>query len=299
MISAVQKKHAILGLVLVSVIWGLTFPLIRGAMESLDAISFVTFRFGIAAVLMFFWVYWRRSSQMWQIASVKWGLILGSLSGLHYLFQTKGLELIPSGRAAFITGTNVIMVPMIAAILRIYPVKGVDFLAAFLACVGLLLMTEAHFLGLSVGDYWVLACAFDYAIYLLVLSYVLRHQKVDALLLAFWQIVGVLLLSTLVYVWVAPPMLSLTQPVIIALGFCAVFATVGTFSIQTYCQKYISAQKAALIFSLEPVFAAFFGFILLAEILSFWNAVGAFVILIATVLPDVYRVRKKKRLDVS
>jgi drug/metabolite transporter (DMT)-like permease len=155
--------------------------------------------------------------------------------------------------------------------------------AALLATLGLYLMTAAEGLrwGFSRGDFWILLCALSYAIYILVLQRVLRHRPHEVSL-AFTQIVGIALYAGIamgVTGSIRVPFSS--AAVITALLVCALLATVGTFWLQTRYQGRTSPQRVALIFSLEPVFAAFFAWWLLAETLSTRSMLGAGLILVA------------------
>ena len=255
-----SRLRADLALVLVAVFWGVTFPLIRGAMEELAPTQFVAWRFTLAALAFLPLVLASREARQSLPALIGPGLLLGVIAGLSYFTQTWGLQTVPAGRAAFITALNVVIVPLLAPLFRAGRPKALDFGAAVVATVGLYLMTvgeEGFGGGLVSGDFWVLVCATSYAVYLLVLQRVLVRAR-NAVGLAFTQIATIALLADLALGATGPVRIPLTPWVLSALIFCATLATVATFWLQARYQGQTTAQRAALIFALEPVFATAF-----------------------------------------
>ena len=149
-------------LVLVTLVWGLTFPILKVATQSLSGVEISALRFLLAAACMapFFW---RVPRHAWRD-----GVVLGALALLSYVGQAYGLQFISSNRSAFLTSLNVIMVPLIAWALGIRP-SGAVFLAALLACLGIGLMSfdgGSHFW----ADTATILCALAFAVYVLFLS---------------------------------------------------------------------------------------------------------------------------------
>lgn len=275
------RLRADLALVLVALFWGVTFPLIRGALEVLSPAQFVAWRFSLAtlAFLPLAMASTRARRGLREVAGA--GLLLGVISGLSYFAQTWGLQTVPAGRAAFITGTNVVIVPLLAPLFRAGRPGPIDFGAAFVATAGLYLMTvgeEGFGRGLGAGDLWILLCAVSYAVYLLVLQRVLARPR-DPVALAFTQIAAIALLADLALLATGPVRIPWSPWVLVALAFCATLATVATFWLQARYQGRTTAQRVALIFALEPVFATAFAWLLLGETLGRVGAVGAVVVL--------------------
>jgi drug/metabolite transporter (DMT)-like permease len=276
-----SRLRADLALVLVAVFWGVTFPLIRGAMEELAPTQFVAWRFTLAALAFLPLVLASRESRQSLPALIGPGLLLGTIAGISYFTQTWGLQTVPAGRAAFITALNVVIVPLLAPLFRAGRPKALDVGAALVATVGLYLMTvgeEGFGGGLVSGDFWVLVCATSYAVYLLVLQRVLVRAR-NAVGLAFTQIATIALLADLALGATGTVRIPMTPWVISALIFCATLATVATFWLQARYQGQTTAQRAALIFALEPVFATAFAWMLLGETMGPIGGVGAVLVL--------------------
>lgn len=283
-----MKPHhrADAALLLVTLSWGLTFPLIRSAVQELSPEHFLASRFSLAALAFVPLVVASRGARRGLWRAVAPGLGLGVLAWSSYYTQTLGLQTVPAGRAAFITGTSVILVPLMAPLFRSGRPSAMDLAAALLATVGMYLLTDPAGGGFSAGDGWILLCATTYAVYIHLLQKVLRRDHHDVSL-AFTQVVGIALCGMALLPAARGQAPVWSTGVLVAIVVCAVFATVGTFWLQTRFQGRTTPQRVALIFSMEPVFAAFFAYMLLGETMTAIGAAGAVVILIAVVGAEI------------
>lgn len=269
-------------MLLVTLFWGLTFPLIRSAVSTLEPLVFVALRFSLALLLFLPVVLFNRRARSGLRVALAPGLVLGVLAGGGYITQTLGLTSVGAGRAAFITGLSVILVPLLSPIFRAGRPKRIEILAALTATLGLFLLTDPRAGGITRGDLWVLACATIYAVYIHVLQIYLRARP-DSTALAFVQILGIGALAAAFLPLSHPGPLHFTKMAWVALLFTASFATIGTTWLQTNYQGRTTPQRTALIFSMEPVFATLFAYFLLGEVLSFLGLMGALLILVSVV----------------
>ena len=197
-----------------------------------------------------------------------------------YITLTVGVETIAAGRAAFVLSLNVILVPLFGLFLgRRLPPIAVG--AAALAIVGIGIMSWEGG-GLSLGDLWVFGGALSYAAYILLLeAATLRHPP---LVLSAIQLVFVAGVSV---IWAAPEIMA-QLPAIAAhwgqLLYLSLIVTAITTMTQAIAQRWVSADETALLYTLEPVFAAIFSFWLLGEHLGARGLVGAGLVLAAMVL---------------
>lgn len=261
-------------LIFVTVIWGSTFAIIKETIQTVPVSILLALRFSIAAFILI-WVKPERKTLVP-------GLVLGLLSFIGYATQTIGMLTTSASKAAFITGLSVILTPIVGAIwLRQWiPLRA--WLAALLALAGLGLMTLNPHEGLAVGDVWVLGTALAYAAYIVYLGEVaVRHKP---LVLTSLQIVVVTVFS---WGWATPRLhilKSLSTSEIYALLYLAVFATALVLWLQTLAQRVVPAYTAALIFALEPVFAAVFAYYMLGEMLSPQGWFGGALVVLAMIL---------------
>lgn len=292
MTSVTARQWSILLLVLSNVIWGSTFPLIKTSLGALSPSVLVMARFVIAAIALLPLVAFRLRSAAPTTADQGTGLTRQlMIDGIGvsvimfgaFLTQAIGLETAPANRAAFITSLNVILVPIFATLLGRRISLRVA-IAAVLALAGVGLMSWEGG-SLSVGDLWVLGCAACWAVYILRMEQIVRRYNPTVLTTV--QLVAIALLSLL---WAAPQMG--TQAVGLATSFAVVlylglFATAFTTWTQASAQRHLSATEAAILYTLEPVFASLFAFWWLGESWGLRGWLGGVGILVATVLSQL------------
>lgn len=276
------NRH-VLALLFVTLVWGATFPVLKLATAHLSGVEISALRFVIAALCMAPWVL-RASRRAWTD-----GAVLGALVLVSYVAQAWGLEHISSNRSAFLTSLNVLMVPLLGIVLG-NRLSWTVLLAAAMACVGIGLMSwdgGAHLLADSATVFGALA----YAGYVIFLSR--KAGLHSARTLAATQIVWMALLGS-VWAWAASlgtdrmhtlPERIDTQ-ILLGLAYLGVVATAGMLFLQAMAQRHVSADKAALIYAMEPVFAALFAWIWLAESLSWMAAFGAVIVVSAVLLSE-------------
>ena len=283
-------------LVLVALIWGLTFPLIHQAVGFLDPDVFVFVRFCMAALffLPFVISLLRKTSKLLLYGS----LLLGLGNSVVYIFQSIGLMTIPASRSAFITGTGVILVPFLSFVLKIEKMRLMHFVCAILCCIGLYILTGADFAGFNVGDLYTFGCAIAYALTVIIIQ-ILSESFDDPRLIVFYQMIFTIPIAGLLSI--GSDFTPLLLPgVYIPLIFCAVLATCLVYYWQLRYQQYTTAPKAALIYALEPVFASIFSISMHQEALTWTIVIGGGFIFGSIILPDMLALlgladkRKKK-----
>ncbi len=266
----------VLLLVFVTLIWGSTFAIIKETIETVPVPILLAIRFSFAALILL----WVKPERKTLIP----GLILGVLSFAGYATQSVGMLTTTASKAAFITGLSVILTPIVGAIWLRQRVPVRAWLAAVLALTGLGLMTLNPQEGLVVGDFWVLATALAYALYIIYLGEIATHHK--PIVLTSLQIIVVALLS---WGWSVPDLYvlkSLSTSAIAAMLYLAIFATALVLWLQALAQRVVPAYAAALIFALEPVFAAIFAYFLLGETLSAQGWLGGALVVIAMIIGE-------------
>jgi len=277
-------------LLFVTVVWGATFPVLKIATAQLSGIETSALRFAMAALCMLPWAV-RASRQAWRD-----GAVLGALVLFSYVAQAYGLQFISSNRSAFLTSLNVLMVPLLGAAFG-QALQGRAVLAAALACVGIGLMSwdgGAH----ALADTATVLGALGYALYVIALS--ARAGRHDARVLAATQIIWMALLGNL---WMlidaqgtdrlATLAGRVSADIFWGLAYLGVVATAGMLFLQARAQRHVPADKAALIYAMEPVFAALFAWGWLHEGLGLRAALGACLVVLAVVLGE-YPVGKPK-----
>jgi len=287
-----KATQANLFILLATLCWGASFPIIKNTVAHLDPYAFVLLRFGLAAliVLPFLW----RSLRRAKLELLMAGAILGLFSGGAYLAQTLGLQTDDASRAAFITGMNVVFVPLLLPFFGLGKPTKTTLSAALLCLYGLLVLTGTNLNHISNGDLWELLGAVLFAFNIAYLQKVTKKFN-DANLLTFIQLLFTAQLA-LVFAKGANFHAVLDPTIMSGILFCAVFATALTIFLQTKYQQYTTATQAALIFCLEPVFATLFAYLINGKMMTEQTLIGGAIILLSTLIPTLQKYLTKTPL---
>jgi drug/metabolite transporter (DMT)-like permease len=293
-----EQLRASLILLAVAVIWGSAFVAQRTGMERIGPFTFNGVRFVLGSVVLLPFLGWRR---MRGLAGVdpppfppceggEWrsGALLGLLLFAGASFQQTGLVYTTAGKAGFITGLYVVLVPLLSVLVWRVRIGWSAWLGAGLAVVGLFLLSAQDLKGefrLAPGDGWVLAGAFAWALHVIAVGRVVPGR--DPLRLAMVQYGVCALLCLIVAValermaWA--DVLLAKWPVL----YAGVFSTGLAYTGQVVAQRHAASTHAALILSLESVFAALFGWLLLGEVLTARQLLGCGLMLAGMLLAQI------------
>ncbi|EJW16845.1 hypothetical protein PAV_5c04280 [Paenibacillus alvei DSM 29] len=281
-------------LLLVALIWGSTFLVVQHAVHTLPPLAFNAIRF-IGAGLLFAVVLLARRSLF--VFLDKRLLIHGSILGLWlfsaYAFQTIGLLYTTTTNTGFLTGLSVVLVPFITLWLAKQRLTLPTWISALLALCGLYLLAFNG--GAAVwnqGDVLVLLCAVGFAMHIALTGRFAPHHDTLPLVTVQLTIVGILSGgSSLIF----EPQLStgmlgqaLSEPkVLFALAVSIGLSTAFAFWAQTWCQRYTSATRVAILFAMEPVFAAITGVTFAGEVLGGWAIAGCGLIFAGMIVAEL------------
>ncbi|WP_108671188.1 DMT family transporter [Peribacillus acanthi] len=286
-------------LLLVVFIWGATFVLVQDAISYLEPFSFNAVRFILAFIILYLWFLVRKKhsvgfSKPLLFAGIKMGIWLF----IGYAFQTFGLLYTTPAKAGFITGLSVILVPLFSLFLLKQKPHRNAVIGVVFAATGLYLMTAIQTSNINTGDILVFICAIGFAMHIITTS---KFAGIfPALELTLIQILTVGLLSTGFSVGTEDfsRMIDigiLSQPeVLSALVITAVLATAFAFLAQTFFQSYTSPTRVALIFAMEPVFAAITSYLWISERFTTTTLIGCLLIFAGMILAELPNKPRKK-----
>jgi drug/metabolite transporter (DMT)-like permease len=280
----VTNKRLIPALLLTSVaaIWGIAFVSMKTTLERLDVYSFLAWRFAIATLLLI--LIRPKVIFLLKPSFLKKGSLIGLFLGSGYIFQSIGLTKTTVGKTGFITGLYVVLTPLVAYLIFKKRVAKWDWISAFLALVGLGLLSFNGF-SMGLGEFLVLVSALLFAIHIIALSEWAKDLDVYALATAQLGTCAVLtFVASIFQGFKTPPDAGVWKAVI----FTAIFATAFAFIVQTWAQSFMPATTVAVILTLEAVFAAAFGLIFLSEALTMRIAIGGALVLIAMYLIIIF-----------
>jgi drug/metabolite transporter (DMT)-like permease len=280
-------------LLLVVLIWGVTFVVVQNAIDFLPPLTFNGVRFFIASVflLLFLLLFYRPQLRQMEKKLFLAGMILGVWLFLGYAFQTIGLLYTSSSKTGFITGLSVVLVPVFAFFILKQRPKFPAVIGTLLATSGLYLMTLGDMSSVNKGDFFVFLCAISFALQIVFTGRYAPHFP--SLALAFVQILTVAVLSaggafffedwqtTLTWETLATP------TVYWALIITGIPATALAFLAQTECQRFTTPSRVALIFAMEPVFAAIAAYLFNSEVLGGRALIGGLLIFLGMILAEV------------
>jgi drug/metabolite transporter (DMT)-like permease len=284
-------------LLVVALIWGATFVMVKDAVATYPVFSFLALRFSFAALALLPVVLLRRGRSRQQRksppSSLRAGLstaaapiLMGMALFAGYALQTFGLRLTTPAKAGFVTGLSVVIVPVVATLALHQKLARGAWLGVGLATAGLALLTLNAGFSVNPGDVLVFGCAVAFACQILLTGRF--APRFDPLLLTFGQIVVVALLAAAAALVVERPAIP-TGSVLFAAAFTGILATSLAFGVQTVAQRFTSSTRTALIFATEPIFAALFSFLLIGEVLGLRQLAGCGLILAGMVLAEVMR----------
>jgi drug/metabolite transporter (DMT)-like permease len=291
---AVRRWLPDFALIVVTVVWGSTFIVNARTIDHEPPILYSTLRFAVAAVLMLPFALRRARSKGLLSDSVGMGILLAAGMATQIVGQTET----SAAKTAFITGLSVPLTP-IAALWRTRRPPSISNLA------GIVLASGGFFLlawpkvggGINRGDGMVLLCAASFAIY--IVENAERAPRHDVVLFTALQLVFATasLAAVTGFLHLARPALAITpvelrplvpdRSLLLAIAYMATFATIGTLGVQTWAQTKMSATHAAIIFALEPVWAAIFAAFILAEVLTGRILAGGALVVAGIIVSEV------------
>lgn len=275
---------ATLYLLFVTASWGLTFPLMKEVMTVVSPAVFVVARFFIASLVLFPFVMGSLKKTPRSILLA--GLALGTINSAIYVLQSLGVQTISSSQSAFIVGASVVFVPFLSKFFGIKGFNRLNIISAIICLIGLLVFTDFA-VNLRIGSFWCMLSALIIAINIVLLQIFTQRAKFDCKLLVFYQILFTIPAPLLFVFHDINYVQLLRADVIVSVLFCAIMATMIAFMLQTKYQHYIEATKAALIYSLEPVFACLFGLVLFNDTISINMIIGGSIMLFGLSLSEL------------
>ncbi len=301
-----MKKYVGEGaLLLNTIIWGATFALIKGALDDSSPMMFVALRFGLAALILFPFIYKKI------FAAHKQTLIAGSILGLFFFAgfatQTIGLNHTTATKSGLITGTFVVIIPILQLIIEQRKPRWFNIASILLVLIGLILLSSKgeHFFDLldelgsdfNIGDFLTLLCAILFAFQVVYVD--VFTKKYDYLPMVFMQLfitgLGGLLFAQIFSVFnLETVRLAFSSNLIFAVLYTSVFASILATVIQLKYQKVVTPTKAGIIYSFEPIMAAVFAYFLLSEKISNFGLLGGLFIFIGLIFSEFFEKKNGK-----
>lgn len=276
------RRQADLALLLATAMWGTSFVAVKTALADATPFAFLAVRFGLATLLLTpgtRFLPLPRGRELWG------GMLLGALVATGFVSVTLGLLVTTPARSAFIVAISSVLAPVIAFVLLRRRPGRLAVAALGLAALGVYLLTAPDAGGLNRGDLVTLICAVCFGAQIVAVAELAPHSEPRRLV---WiQLAATALLTGIAALALERPHIAWTEGFVVALAWTVVFASTGSFVLQAWAQRHMSAARAALIFCFEPLFAALTSWLVLGERLSVLQWVGGALILFGMVAAEL------------
>ena len=265
-------------MLLAAAIWGFAFVAQREGMETMGPFLFNAARFFIGSAVLFPLVWYlskKNKTPTNKETSTKKLLIAGTIAGLFLFlassFQQVGIQYTTAGKAGFITGLYIFFVPLIGIFFGQRTGSG-TWLGAFIAVIGLYLLSINDDFSIARGDLLQLICAVFFAAHILVVGYVAK--RMDPLKLSLIQYVVSGVLSFFIAIAIEVITWQMIVDTAIPLLYAGVMSIGVGYTLQVVAQQHAKSSHAAIILGLEGAFAVLGGWLILDENLSTRGLIG-------------------------
>lgn len=278
-----KQSKAETALLLTTLIWGSTFVAMKIGLRDISPILMTGARFTVATLFIVL-VVGRKIFPVPDGAVVR-GTLLGGVLFLGFIAQNVGLVYTTASKSAFITSLMVVIVPILQfAIEKRSPTIG-NILGIVVVVAGLWLLTSPEGGGFNIGDGLTLACAVLFAFYIVYLD--VASKTMSAVQLTFLQSASAAVLGIITASFFEDMYFRPTASVFVSVGYLTFFATVLTTFVQTKFQKDTTPTRAAVIFTIEPVWASITAYLFLDERLGDAGVAGGALIVAGVLISEL------------
>lgn len=271
-------------LILVTIIWGGTFAVIKTGLDSSSPLILLAVRFG-ASFLMFTAIYFKKIKICGKQTLIN-GVILGVLMFLGYAAQTVGLKYTTASRAGFITFTFALFVPFLQVhFLKRKPLFG-NILGLVFVFFGLWIISNPSGGSFNTGDLIMLIAAVAYAFFIIFMDIINKKESPETMTAIQFFVTA--LLSLITSLLFEDYFIVLTKDFIFSILYLVVLGSVFSLYMMNLYQKDTTPMRAVLIYSLEPVFGVIFAVILLGEGFSLKEITGSLLILAGVLISELW-----------
>ena len=284
-----QKLLAQIAMVITTMIWGITFVMVKDALNDAQPYMFAFLRFGVAFFIGSIYVF--KTIKNITTLEMQGGLICGLLLFAGYAFQNFGLMETTPSKSAFITSVSVIMVPVILVLFRLQKINIRMWVATLLAIIGLYILLDPAGKGLNIGDILTFGCALSFAIHVITQDiYLKKGANIAHFFLC--QVMFVALFSLFGVIIFEGPYIYPSEQLLVAVIVTGVLATFVAFLLMIWAQTLLSANQTAILLSLEPVFAALFSTFFAGELLGLYGWVGGSIVVLGVISSGIKKTKK-------
>jgi len=296
-----SKTKANLMLVLAALIWGSAFSAQSVGMNYVGPFTFNSTRSFIGGIVLVIYIFLtdrknlKPKSEVYTRSLLAGGIACGSVLAIASSLQQYGIMFTTVGKAGFITALYIIIVPVLGIFLK-KEVSPVMWISVLLAVFGMYLLCMTESFSIKKGDLFVITCAFFFSVHILVIDHF--SPKADCVKMSCIQFFVCGLICLIPALIFEKPSFGSILDAWFPILYAGAFSCGIAYTLQIAAQKHTNVVIASLILSLESVFSAIFGWILLKETLSareIWGCITVFAAILLTNVPDYIENRKKEK----
>lgn len=277
-----KNQIASLMILLESLIFGVTFVVIKEGLANIEPLNFLAWRFILGAIVLA--LICHKKLKSFDLDKVKLGAAVGLVLAVAQSCQTLGIQYSTASKSAFITNLCVVLVPVFLAIKAKEMPKPNIIVSVILASSGLALLTLENGLSIGIGDILLFICAIFFALYIILVGKYSR--QIDAISFTTYQLSAVAISCLFAAIFTGEFSIPQNYLAWQSILFCAVFATAAVHVIQNHFQQYISETTTAIIFASIPLFATIAAFFYLGEQITLKTIIGGTLVITAMVLAE-------------
>lgn len=292
-----NKAKGNLMLLITALIWGSAFVAQSAGMDYVGPFTFNMMRSYIAFIALIpVVIFFRRKkvaehplstseTRILNRNSVFGGICCGFALGIASMLQQVGISMTTAGKAGFITALYIIIVPILGVFIG-KKIPRIIWVCALIAVFGFYLLCIKEGFSVSAGDLWCLACAFGFSVHIMIIDH-FTSKNTDSVMMSCVQFLIAGILSMIVTMIFEDITVQALWDAKITILYAGLLSSCVAYTLQILAQKHTNPTVACLIMSLESVFAALFGWLLLNESLSLKELCGCALVFIAVVLAQL------------
>ena len=281
-------------MLLAALVWGIAFAVQRVAASSIGVFLFNGLRFLLAVLVLLPFVRFRPQIER---SKLPWVALTGTVLFAASAFQQAGLASTTAGNAGFITGLYVVLIPLIASFILKQKLRWTTWVAALLATAGAFFLSTGGEIRLVKGDLLELVGALLWAIHVFLVSKMARSMNVFAFQIGQCIVCGLLNLATGMVVDMQT--IGGVLPGWWAIAYTGIFSVGVGYTLQSFGQRHSPPSDAAIVLSMEAVFATLAGFVFLKESLVPIQLFGCALILGAMLLAQLLPTTEGKKVETA
>lgn len=286
-----KQKIGRIGLFIVAIVWGSGFVASAIALNSFAPTQILALRFTLAFLLSLL-IFWKDIKNI-KISEIKKGGRIGGFLFLAFLFQTIGLQYTTASKNAFLTATNIVIVPFLSWLILRQKVSRNSTIGALFTLVGIGFLSgdEISLISINLGDILTLICAVFFALQIFYTDFFVKDIKPGIIMVSQMGVAALLSWATVFAT--LETTFALNTETLLPILYLGIVSTLIAYGIQTWSQKYVGSSESAVILSTEAFFGMIASVIILNEQITQSTVIGAVLIFVGILIVEIKPVKKK------